>query len=335
MSSTSKLLVSPSPHIHSGDSIEKNMYAMIIALMPAWIVSIFFFGLSALWVTLVSILACVLVEWFVTRFMLGRKELTITDGSAILTGLLLAMNLPSNIPLWIVVVGAVVAIGIGKMAYGGIGNNIFNPAILGRVMLLISFPQQMTSYPPTRFAEAAVDAVTAPTPLSIAKGIIYGAHTADELPSIVEAFLGQIGGSFGEVSAIALLLGFAFLMLRKVVTWHIPVAIFATVLVFGGIMHLAAPATYINPLYHLVSGGMMLGALYMATDYVTSPMSKSGMILYGVLIGLVTMLIRFFGAYPEGISFAILFMNGITPLINRYMTPHLFGDKAAKTPKAA
>lgn len=335
MTNTNKLLVSPSPHIHSGDSIEKNMYAVILALMPAWIISIYYFGLDALWVTLTSIFACVVVEWFINRFMLGKEELTIKDGSAILTGLLLAMNLPSNIPLWIVVVGAIVAIGIGKMSFGGLGNNIFNPAIVGRVMLLISFPQQMTSYPPNRFADVAADAVTAPTPLAIAKGIIYGAHSVDEMPSAIESLLGQVGGSFGEVSAIALLIGFAFLLIRKVVTWHIPVAIFGTAYLFGGIMYLANPTIYIDPINHILGGGMMLGALFMATDYVTSPMSKGGMILYGVLIGLITMLIRLFGAYPEGISFAILFMNGITPLINTYMTPKLFGDKAPKTPKAA
>lgn len=335
MSSTRKLLVSPSPHIHSGDSIEKNMYAVILALMPAWIVSIYYFGLDALWVTLTSIFACVIIEWFITRFMLGKKELTITDGSAILTGLLLAMNLPSSIPLWIVVVGALVAIGIGKMSYGGLGNNIFNPAIVGRVMLIISFPQQMTSYPPSRFAETAIDAVSAPTPLGIAKGIIHGTNTMDQMPSAIESLLGQTGGSFGEVSAIALLLGFIFLMIRKVVTWHTPVAIFVTAYVFGGIMHLVNPEIYIDPINHLLTGGMMLGALYMATDYVTSPMSKGGMILFGFFIGLITMLIRLFGSYPEGISFAILFMNGITPIINRYMTPRVFGDKAAKTPKVA
>ena len=311
------------------------MYAVILALLPAWIVSIIFFGWPALLVTLTSIVACLVIEWFVNRYMLGNKSLTITDGSAILTGLLLAMNLPSTLPLWIVVIGAIVAIGIGKMSFGGLGNNIFNPAIVGRVMLLISFPQQMTSYPPTRFAHLAVDAVTAPTPLGIAKGIIHGTGSMADLPSIWDAFLGQVGGSFGEVSALALLIGFIYLLIRKVVTWHIPVAIFATAFVFGGIMHLVNPELYIHPLYHLLAGGMMLGGLYMATDYVTSPMSNSGMLLYGALIGLITILIRLFGAYPEGISFAILFMNGIVPLINRYMRPKVFGDKAPHKPKVA
>lgn len=341
MSNTHKLLVSPSPHLHSGDSIERNMYDVIIALLPAWGVSLYYFGLGALWVTLTSVVACMIFEWFITRFMLGRKELTIFDGSAILTGLLLAMNLPSTLPLWIVIIGALVAIGIGKMSFGGIGNNIFNPAIVGRVMLLISFPVQMTSYPQpltkgiveataqaTSGATAGIDATAGATPLAIAKGIVRGSEdfTIDKLPDLTDTFLGNIGGSLGEVSALALLLGFVYLLLRKVISWHIPVSIIASVAVFAGIMNLANPEMYAGPLFHILSGGLLLGAIYMATDYVTSPMSKSGMIVYGVMIGIITMLIRLFGAYPEGMSFAILFMNGIVPIINRYMRPHLFGQ---------
>lgn len=333
MSNNKQLLVSPSPHIHSGDSIERNMYAVILALLPAWLVSVYFFGLGSIIVTLTAIVSCLFFEWFIARFMLGKQELTITDGSAILTGLLLAMNLPSNLPLWIVVVGSLVAIGIGKMAFGGLGNNIFNPAIVGRVMLLISFPAQMTSYPTPRVLPMDMDAVTGPTPLAIAKGIATGTEgfSPDQLPTAVEALLGQVGGSLGEVSAGALILGFIFLLIRRVVTWHIPVAILVTAYLFGGIMHLVNPELYIDPMLHILSGGMLLGSLFMATDYVTSPMSKGGQILYGVMIGLITMLIRLFGSYPEGISFAILFMNGITPLINKYMKPKLFGDKAPKT----
>ena len=335
-----KLLVSPSPHIHSGDTIERNMYDVIIALIPAFGVSIYFFGLDALWVTLTSILACILFEWVISRFLLGRKEITVLDGSAVLTGLLLALNLPSTLPLWIVVVGALVAIGIGKMSFGGLGNNIFNPAIVGRVMLLISFPVQMTSYPSplgeklvAAGAETAsgasplLDATSGATPLAIAKGITKGAEgfTMDKLPELTDNLLGMVGGSMGEVSAIALLIGFAYLLIRKVITWHIPVAIIATVAIFAGIMNGVSPDVYAGPLFHILSGGLLLGAIYMATDYVTSPMSKSGMLLYGIMIGIITMLIRLFGSYPEGMSFAILFMNGIVPIINRYMQPKLFG----------
>ncbi|WP_298631914.1 RnfABCDGE type electron transport complex subunit D [uncultured Porphyromonas sp.] len=331
MSISHKLLVSPSPHIHSGDSIERNMYDVIIALIPALAVSFYFFGWGAFVVTLTSVAACMLFEWLISRFLMGRKELTILDGSAILTGLLLALNVPSTLPLWIIVIGALVAIGIGKMSFGGLGSNIFNPAIVGRVMLLISFPVQMTSYPMPRGAEATLDATSGATPLAIAKGIVRGSDgfTMDKLPSLLDNFLGSVGGSLGEVSAVALLIGFAYLLIRKVITWHIPVAIIATVAIFAGIMNLVNPELYAGPLFHILSGGLLLGAIYMATDYVSSPMSNSGMLLYGVMIGIITMLIRLFGAYPEGMSFAILFMNGIVPIINRYMPPHLFG-KAKK-----
>ncbi|BDE83087.1 RnfABCDGE type electron transport complex subunit D [Porphyromonas somerae] len=331
MSTSHKLLVSPSPHIHSGDSIERNMYDVIIALIPALAVSFYFFGWGAFVVTLTSVAACMLFEWLISRFLMGRKELTILDGSAILTGLLLALNVPSTLPLWIIVIGALVAIGIGKMSFGGLGSNIFNPAIVGRVMLLISFPVQMTSYPMPRGMEATLDATSGATPLAIAKGVVRGSEgfTMDKLPSLVDNLLGSVGGSLGEVSAVALLIGFAYLLIRKVITWHIPVAIIATVAIFAGIMNLANPEVYAGPLFHILSGGLLLGAIYMATDYVTSPMSNSGMLLYGVMIGIITMLIRLFGAYPEGMSFAILFMNGIVPIINRYMPPHLFG-KAKK-----
>lgn len=340
MNSTQKLLVSPSPHLHSADTIERNMYDVIIALLPAWGVSIYYFGWDSVWVTLTSIVACVLFEWLISRFLLKQRELTILDGSAILTGLLLAMNLPSTLPLWIVVVGALVAIGIGKMSFGGLGCNIFNPAIVGRVMLLISFPVQMTSYPMPRgyelpdaaSAASALDATSGATPLGIAKGVLRGTDgfSLDKLPDLTDTLLGSIGGSLGEVSAVALLIGFIYLLIRRVITWHVPISIIASVAVFAAIMHGVNPTLYAGPLFHILSGGLLLGAIYMATDYVTSPMTKGGMIVYGVMIGIITMLIRLFGAYPEGMSFAILVMNGIVPIINRYMHPHLFG-KAKKS----
>ncbi|MDO4695381.1 RnfABCDGE type electron transport complex subunit D [Porphyromonas sp.] len=324
-----KFIVSPSPHIHSGDSVEKNMYGVLIALLPALLASFYFFGLGAIVITLTSVLGCMAVEYLIVKFLLKSDELTILDGSAALTGVLLALNLPSNLPFWIVLIGAVAAIGIGKMSFGGLGNNVFNPAILGRVLLLISFPAQMTSWPTPGQLAHYTDVETGATPLGVLKGIVKNAPGAsmDQLSSMGEMFFGQIGGSLGEVSAIALLIGFAFLLIRRIITWHIPIAIFAAVILFGGTMHLINPEIYANPLVHLLSGGMLLGAIFMATDYVTSPMSKSGMLLYGFLIGLITMLIRLFGAYPEGMSFAILIMNAFTPLINLYMKPKLFGDK--------
>lgn len=315
------LYVSPSPHIHGGDSISKNMYGVLIALTPAFLVSLYCFGLGALIVTATSVLACVIFEYLIQRFLM-KKEPTLCDGSAILTGVLLAFNVPSNLPIWIILIGALAAIGIGKMSFGGLGNNIFNPALVGRVFLLISFPAQMTTWPvPEVFPMTYTDAETGATILSA----LHEGGAA--LPSMVDMLIGHIGGSLGEVSAIALLLGFAFLLWKKIITWHIPVSILATVFVFTGILYLINPTVYVNPFIHLLSGGLLLGSIFMATDYVTSPMSKNGMIVYGVGIGLLTSVIRIFGSYPEGMSFAILIMNAFTPLINSYIKPKHFGGK--------
>ncbi len=314
-----KLIISPSPHIHSGDSVEKNMYGVIIALIPAFIVSLVYFGLGALIVTCISVVSCVLFEYVIQRIL--KSKITICDGSAALTGLLLAFNLPSNLPFWIVIIGALVAIGIGKMSFGGLGNNIFNPALVGRVFLLISFPAQMTVWPePGFFPMTYTDAVTGATTLSMIKG-----HFG-ELPSYTSLLLGKMGGSLGEISAIALTIGLLYMLWKKIITWHIPVSILLIVLVFTGIMHGVNPEKYSNPMIHLLSGGLLLGAFFMATDYVTSPMSKIGMFVYGVGIGIITVVIRLFGAYPEGVSFAILIMNAFTPLINTYFKPKKFGE---------
>lgn len=323
----SNLIISPSPHIHSRDSIEKNMYGVLIALIPAFICAIVFFGLGAITVTLTSVIACLVFEYLIQKYIL-KQQPTIWDGSAIITGVLLAFNLPSSLPIWIVIIGALVAIGVGKMSFGGLGNNIFNPALVGRVFLLISFPVQMTTWPiPQGFS--TTDALTGATPLAIAKGAFKtGQPISDALSaagfSNGDLVLGNIGGSLGEVAALALLLGFAYMLIRKIITWHIPVTIFATVIIFSGILHLASPDQFAGPVFHLFTGGMMLGAIFMATDYVTSPMSPKGMFIYGVGIGLLTVIIRNFGAYPEGMSFAILIMNGFTPLINRYCKPMRF-----------
>ena len=325
-----KLLISPSPHIHSGDSIEKNMYGVLIALIPAFLCSVFFLGIGAVIVTLTSVASCLIFEYLIQKFILKRQP-TIWDGSAIITGVLLAFNVPSNLPIWIVIIGALVAIGIGKMSFGGLGCNIFNPALVGRVFLLISFPVQMTTWPLAKgFDSAYVDAETGATPLSLLKEALKSGTPVNEIlnsdrfVSIQDMLFGNMGGSVGEIGALALLAGFAFMLFRRIITWHIPVTIFATVLIFGGILHLCNPAQFIPPIYHLLTGGMLLGSIFMATDYVTSPMTHKGMFIYGAGIGLLTIIIRVFGAYPEGMSFAILIMNAVTPLINRYCKPVRF-----------
>lgn len=321
-----KLYITTSPHVHCGDTIERNMRWVIVALMPALIASFIYFGVGSLIVTATSVTSCLFFEWFITRVFLKRPS-TLADGSAIITGILLAFNLPSNLPLYMIVVGALVAIGIGKMAFGGLGNNPFNPALVGRVFLLISFPARMTSWPVPHQMTAYADAVTGATPMNLI-GQIAGGNTAaaDQLPALKDLFLGNIGGCLGEVSALALLIGLVILLWRRVITWHIPVTIFATVAVLTGLMWLINPVLYVNPLYHLCSGGLMLGAIFMATDYVTSPMTPKGMVWYGIGIGFLTVVIRYFGSYPEGMSFAILLMNAVTPLINNWCKPKRFGE---------
>lgn len=327
-----KLIVSLSPHVHGGDSVRKNMYGVLIALIPAFIASIFFFGLGALIVTATSVAACLFFEWIIGKYLLKQEMTSICDGSAVITGVLLAFNLPSNLPIWIILLGALFAIGVGKMSFGGLGNNLFNPALAGRVFLLLSFPVQLTTWPAVGQLAAYTDATTAATPLAIMKGVIDGAPgmSLSDLPHSLNLLIGQNGGCLGEVSALALLIGLAYMLWKKIITWHIPVSILVTVYVFAGIMHLINPALYVSPLVQLLSGGLMLGAVFMATDYVTSPMSKTGMLIYGVCIGILTVVIRLFGAYPEGVSFAILIMNAFTPLINTYCKPKRFGEVAKK-----
>ena len=332
-----KFIVSLSPHVHSGDSVQKNMYGVLIALIPALLVSLFAFGLGAAIVTITSVAACVFFEWAISKFIMKQDKCTICDGSAVITGVLLAFNLPSNLPIWIIIIGALVAIGIGKMTFGGLGCNPFNPALVGRVFLLISFPVQMTSWPQAGQLTSYLDAQTGATPLAIMKQAIKAgdASLLNELPSSLNMLIGipdtcQMGaGCLGEISAAALILGLLFMLWKKIITWHVPVSILGTVFVFAGLMHLANPI-YASPLAVLLSGGMMLGAIFMATDYVTSPMTHKGMIIYGVAIGFLTVVIRNFGAYPEGMSFAILIMNAFTPLINTYCKPKRFGEVVKK-----
>ncbi|MDD4055682.1 MAG: RnfABCDGE type electron transport complex subunit D [Bacteroides sp.] len=329
---SNKLTVSLSPHIHGGDSVQKNMYGVLIALIPAFIVSLVFFGLGALIVTVTSVAACVFFEWVITTLFLKKERSTIADGSAIITGVLLAFNLPSNLPIWIIVLGALFAIGVAKMSFGGLGNNPFNPALAGRVFLLLSFPVQMTTWPVVGQLTAYADATTGATPLALMKGIINGAPGAsfDQLPDSISLLIGNNAGCIGEVSAIALILGLVYMLWRKIITWHIPISILGTVFIVAGVMHWANPSIYASPVVHLLTGGLLLGAIFMATDYVTSPMTSKGMIIYGVAIGFLTIMIRQFGAYPEGMSFAILIMNAFTPLINAYIKPKRFGEVAKK-----
>lgn len=322
-----KLIVSLSPHVHSGDSVQKNMYGVLIALIPALLVSLIYFGVGAAVVTITSVVACLFFEWIITKFILKREKTTILDGSAMITGVLLAFNVPSNLPVWIIIIGALVAIGVGKMTFGGLGCNPFNPALVGRVFLLISFPVQMTSWPKIGQLTSYVDAETGATPLALMKMAVHGdASALEQLPSAFDLFIGANGGSLGEVSAFALLIGLLYMLWKKIITWHIPVSILATVFVFSGIMHMVNPEMYAAPLTHLLTGGLMLGAIFMATDYVTSPMTHKGMLVYGIAIGFLTVVIRLFGAYPEGMSFAILIMNAFTPLINNYCKPKRFGE---------
>ena len=326
-----KLVISLSPHVHGGDSVKKNMYGVLIALIPAFLVSLYFFGLGALIVIATSVAACLFFEWAIGKFLLKKENTTICDGSAMVTGVLLAFNLPSNLPIWIIIIGALFAIGVGKMSFGGLGCNPFNPALAGRVFLLLSFPVQMTSWPVVGQLASYTDATTTATPLNLMKQVAGGNMDAlKELPSSLDLLIGNNGGCLGEVSALALLLGLAYMLWKRIITWHIPVSILATVFVFSGIMHLVNPEQYVCPVIQLFTGGLMLGSIFMATDYVPSPMSKKGMLIYGVCIGLLTVIIRLFGAYPEGMSFAILIMNAFTPLINTYCKPKRFGEVAKK-----
>lgn len=385
----SKLItVSPSPHIHSGKSVDKLMKGVIIAMLPALGASFYFYGFGAIYVTLLSVLSCIFFEYIISKTF--KIPARISDGSAIVTGILLAFNLPSSLPPHIIIIGALVAIGIGKMTFGGLGNNPFNPALVGRVFLLLSFPSRLTVYPiakgfktdwlltnseiaPKKLDAVAdslsqgldcipatdtLDAVTGATPLSLIKeafknGESFSSTLSDSGISYSHLFLGNTGGSIGEIAALFLIIGLVYMLIKKIITWHIPISIISTIFIFSGILwvfsfeghnfilehlNISIPnITYNNddgilcnfhmadPVFHLITGGALLSAIFMATDYVTSPMSVKGQIIYGVFIGLLTIIIRVFGAYPEGASFAILIMNAFTPLINRYFKPRRFG----------
>ena len=331
--STGLLTVSPSPHIHTSLTVPQIMKGVIVAMVPAFAFSVYNFGVGAVYVTILSVFFCVATEYLIARFLL-HKPASIYDGSAVITGMLLAFNVPSNLPWHIILIGSIVSMGIGKMSFGGLGNNPFNPALVGRVFLLLSFPVQMTSWP-AKGATLTMDAVTSATPLGILKDGLRTGATVDSLmaqmPSFSDFFFGFRGGSLGEMSAFALLLGLGYMLYRKIVTWHIPVSMIITVFLMTGIFWLTDPTKYANPLFHVLSGGVMLGAVFMATDYVTSPFTHRGMLLFGFGIGVLTVLIRLFGSYPEGVSFAILIMNAFVPMINRFAKEPRYGSNPVKT----
>ncbi len=325
-----KLLVSPSPHIHSKDSTKSLMLDVVIALLPAVICTFIFYGWREMVVMGVSVASCVLLEWAITKYML-KKPSTIGDLSAVITGILLALNLPYTTPWWVVVIGSVVAIGVAKMSFGGLGQNIWNPALVGRVFLLVSFPTYMTTWSAPQ-GLGGLDAVSGATPLgAVQEGLLQGSTIQEIMSagdySYSKMLFANLGGSSGEFCVLALLAGFVYLCIRKVIKPWITLSIFGTValtsLIFWGI----DPSRFTDPLFNLLSGGLVLGACFMATDYVTSPMSVKGGIIFGVGIGFLTMMIRYFGSYPEGMSFAILIMNSVVPLLNMWFKQKKFGRK--------
>lgn len=325
-----RLLVSPAPHIHAAVSTKSLMRDVVIALLPTVIVSVVFYGLGEIVVLGTSVVSCILVEYLITKFLL-KKPSTVCDYSAVVTGILLALNLPYTTPWWVVFIGALFAVGVVKMTFGGLGQNIFNPAIAGRVFLLVSFPAYMTNWqmPGGLFG---VDAVSGATPLGLINEGIMNGQTVPEIMSAnglsySQMLFANIGGSVGEISALALLAGFVYLLVRKVIRPHITLSIWATVALVSLVFWLAAPDRFTDPLFNLLSGGMILGSCFMATDYVTSPMSVKGGIVYGIGIGFITLMIRYFGSYPEGMSFAILIMNSTVPLINMWFHQKKYGRK--------
>ena len=324
-----KLIVSPSPHIHSKTSTRSLMLDVVIALLPSVLVTVLFYGWSALAVLASCVISCVLLEYLITRYLMKRPS-TIGDLSALVTGIILALNLPPTTPWWVAVIGSIVAIGVAKMTFGGLGQNVFNPAITGRVFLLISFPVAMTTWGGAKGFIGGADAVTGATPLGIVKEGLLQGQTLDQIFaandfSYLQMLFVNIGGSAGEISAIAVILGFIYMLARRVIRPYITLSILVTVAVFSGIFWLIDPSQYTDPLFNLLTGGVLLGSVFMATDYVTSPMSDKGGIIFGVGIGIITMLIRYFGSYPEGMSFAILIMNSTVPLINKFCKQKKFG----------
>lgn len=312
-----QLLISGSPHVHSRDSVSRRMWNVVIALLPAVAVGFWVFGLDSFLCLLTSVCACLLTEWVIGSLIM-KRPFSLLNGSALITGILLAMNVPASLPLWMVVIGAVVAIGIGKMSFGGLGTNIWNPALVGRVFLLLSFPAAMTTWS-VGVGSGFVPGADAASGATILGQLKMSGHEIESYAiDWLGVSLGDMNGSWGEVGSIAILVGMVYLLMTRTITWHIPLSM----LVSAALLAWCVGA---NPLVELLSGGMLLGAVFMATDYVTSPMTHRGQLIYGVLIGVITMVIRLWGAYPEGVSFAILLGNSCTPLLNKYCRPTRFG----------
>lgn len=312
-----KLVVSASPHIRTVESIPGIMWSVVIALLPAGAIGVWLFGIHALWVILTCVGVAVVTEAVGQKFVFGKK-VTIADGSAVVTGLLLAYTLPPGLPLWAAATGSVFAIFVAKLCFGGLGYNIFNPALIGRAVLLASWPAQMTTW----VAPFAADGVSAATPLKIVKDLMAArvalTTPGTGLPSVMEMFLGKCGGCIGEVSAIALLGGALFLFIRKIITWHTPLTYVGTVAVLSFLFGR-------NPLFEIFAGGLILGAFFMATDMVTAPITAPGKVIFGIGAGILTALIRNIGGYPEGVCYSILLMNAVTPHIDKLTMPRKFG----------
>lgn len=318
------LKISTSPHVLAKTTTRKIMRDVIIALLPAVFVAVAMFGVSALVVLMTSVASCVLFEYLISRYAF-HKENTTYDLSAVITGILLALNLPSSMPVWMTMLGAFMAIGVAKMAFGGLGKNIFNPALVGRVFLFISFPVQMTTWPKPDYLNFwTIDAETAATPLGVLKHLGNDGMSV-QLPSYLQMFLGETGGSMGEMSALALLIGLSYMLYRKIIRWYIPVYYIGSFMLLITISWLINRSVQFAPMIHLLSGGLLLGAFFMATDYTTSPMTKKGKIIFAVGCGVLTYIIRIFGSYPEGVSFAILIMNAFVPLIDRHCPSRVYG----------
>lgn len=327
-----RLVISLSPHEKGNLNVDKIMWNVVIALIPAFLASVYYYGLYALRVVALSMIFCISIEYLIQKFLI-RERVTAFDGSAAITGLLLAFNMPGNIPLWQLLTGSLVAIGVAKMAFGGLGKNPFNPALIGRAFMLASFPVQMTTWqqPQVKVWSLSVDAVTSATPLGILKEGVKAGKTvtelAEKLPGYFDMFIGNIGGSIGEVSVLAILIGGIFMLYKKIISWYIPVFYLLSLAGFSGIFSLLDSSRYVDPLFHILTGGVMLGAWFMATDLVTSPMSVKGQIIFAVGGGVLCGAIRLFGSYPEGCSYSILIMNAFVPLIDKYIKPRRFGDK--------
>lgn len=316
------LVITSSPHVRSKERLTDVMYDVVFAMVPAVFVSVYFFGIHSLLITLTAIVGCVAFEALFLKIA-GKPNIkaTVLDGSAIVTGILIALNLPPTAPLWMTLIGCLIAIVVAKQVFGGLGYNIFNPALVARVFLLISFPVQMTKWVNPSYFKG--DAISAATPLGLLK--TDGLAAVSKSFSHLDYFLGSIGGSLGEVSAVALLIGGVYLLMRKVITWEIPVSMLGSLFVFTGIFWMIDKTKYADPMFHILTGGALLGAFFMATDMVSSPITRKGMLIFGVGIGLLTGLIRLFGGYPEGVSFAILIMNSLVPLIDKYTEAKKFG----------